>query len=105
MINKYAKINVDGVIENVIISDDLFITTLEGFYVKVTEETGEPVSSGTYSKEKNKFAFKGFDSWIFDEDTYEWKAPVSKPSGPGKFIWNESNLEWEEVIPDPSPEE
>lgn len=105
MTDKYAKLNSDNVVENVIISDSTFIQQLDGRYIKVTEETGVAAPGSTYSEEKNKFALKTFPSWVFDEDAYEWKAPVSKPSGPGKFIWSESNLEWEEVIPDPAPEE
>lgn len=105
MINKYAKINSDNIVENIIVSEDSFISTLDGNYVKVTEETGEAHVSGTYSLEKNKFAFKLFDSWVFDENTYEWKSPVPKPNRDGNFIWSELNLNWEEVIPNILSEE
>jgi len=35
-----------------------------------------------------------FPSWIIDEDTCTWKAPVEKPTDEQKYIWNESTQEW-----------
>ena len=35
-----------------------------------------------------------FPSWIIDEDTCTWKAPVEKPTDGQKYIWNESTQEW-----------
>lgn len=41
---------------------------------------------------------KPFASWILNEDTCLWDAPVPIPVEEGKFFqWNEDNLLWEEV--------
>lgn len=40
---------------------------------------------------------KPFASWVLNEDTCNWEAPVARPDSiDGEFwIWNEENLEWE----------
>ena len=38
-------------------------------------------------------ARKPFPSWIGDESTMTWQAPVSKPTG-GIYQWDESTLNW-----------
>jgi hypothetical protein len=41
---------------------------------------------------------KPFDSWVFNYQTYQWEAPLSKPVSGGPYYWNETNFAWE-VIP------
>lgn len=41
---------------------------------------------------------KPFESWILNEDTCLWEAPVPMPDG--FYIWNETNQTWEEVVND-----
>jgi len=36
---------------------------------------------------------KPYPSWIFDNDTAKWKAPVEKPEGFG-WTWNEESQSW-----------
>ena len=51
----------------------------------------------TYDEERDAFIPpKYFNSWILDEDTCQWKAPVAYPTE-GNYIWNETNQTWEEV--------
>jgi hypothetical protein len=38
---------------------------------------------------------KPFDSWVLDEATANWKAPVPKPEG--NYRWDEETLSWLEV--------
>jgi hypothetical protein len=40
-----------------------------------------------------------FASWILDQDTCHWKAPVEKPQDGKIYSWNESTTSWEEVVP------
>ena len=40
---------------------------------------------------------KPFASWILDEDTCLWEAPVARPSGEGMYTWNENTTSWDEV--------
>ena len=42
---------------------------------------------------------KPYPSWILDETTYSWNAPISKPTGSLSmnqyYEWNESSNSWE----------
>jgi hypothetical protein len=50
----------------------------------------------TYDEIRDAFiAPKPFNSWILNEDTCVWNAPVSYPEEVGYFKWNESTLSWE----------
>ena len=40
---------------------------------------------------------KLFNSWVLDEETCRWEAPVAYPAGDGRYAWNEEGLEWQEV--------
>ena len=40
---------------------------------------------------------KHFDSWILDEATCRWKAPIEYPNDGNNYIWNESELKWDRV--------
>jgi hypothetical protein len=38
---------------------------------------------------------KPFDSWVLDEATAQWQAPVSMPEG--NYRWDEESVSWLEV--------
>lgn len=56
-----------------------------------------------YSYDAERDAFippKPFDSWILNEDTCNWNAPVEMPVEEGKFFtWNEDTTSWVEFSP------
>jgi hypothetical protein len=33
-------------------------------------------------------------SWVFDEETLDWKAPVPYPNDGNVYNWDENNLNW-----------
>jgi len=39
----------------------------------------------------------GFSSWVFNEETCSFEAPVSYPSDGKDYYWNESTTSWVEV--------
>jgi len=50
----------------------------------------------TYDEDRDAFISpKPFNSWILNEDTCLWEAPVSKPQDDNKYRWNESTLTWD----------
>ena len=52
----------------------------------------------TYDEDRDAFiAPKPFNSWILNEDTCLWNAPVAKPNDGNKYNWNESTLTWDIV--------
>jgi hypothetical protein len=54
-----------------------------------------------YSYDQTRDAFippKPFDSWILNEDTCLWEAPVAKPEDDNEYNWNETNKTWDLII-------
>jgi len=50
----------------------------------------------SYNLELDAFvAPKPLDSWILDEATARWKAPIAKPEG--NYYWDEETLAWLEA--------
>lgn len=53
----------------------------------------------TYDAERDAFiAPKPFDSWLLDEETCQWKAPVEYPTDGVMYKWNEDNKDWEAIV-------
>ena len=51
----------------------------------------------TYDEERDAFIPpKPFESWVLDEDTCLWGAPVPMPED-GDYTWNEGTLSWDPV--------
>lgn len=49
----------------------------------------------TYDVVRDAFyAPQPFASWVLDEDTYLWGAPVAYPTDGGAYLWDEAALAW-----------
>ena len=51
-----------------------------------------------YQYDQTRDAFiapKPFNSWILNEDTCRWNAPVTKPQDENDYTWNELTLSWD----------
>lgn len=52
-----------------------------------------------YDAERDAFiAPKPYPSWVLNETTCDWEAPVARPET-GFWVWNEEELQWDEVVP------
>ena len=40
---------------------------------------------------------KPYNSWILNEDTCQWEAPIEYPEDDKKYNWNEETQTWNEV--------
>ena len=50
----------------------------------------------TYDEDKDAFIpKKPFNSWILNENTYQWEAPISRPTDDQRYIWNETTKNWD----------
>jgi hypothetical protein len=110
----YAKVN-NGIVENVIVAEadffNTFIDSSPGTWIQTSYNTygnqhpsGTPLRGNyagvgyTYDATNDVFyAPKPYPSWILNESTWLWKAPVDYPTEEGKFIWNEKTLTWIEI--------
>ena len=51
-----------------------------------------------FDEENDAFiAPQPYPSWILNNATFVWEAPVSKPNFDKYYKWNEENLSWDEV--------
>ena len=51
-----------------------------------------------YTYDSNRDAFipqKPYNSWILNESTCNWDAPVARPQDENMYKWNEEILNWE----------
>ena len=55
----------------------------------------------TYDSTRDAFISpKPYPSWILDEESCTWKAPVPKPEG--SWYWDEETISWKEITNDPN---
>lgn len=98
----FAIVNSDDVVNNIVVSEEAGAVQLvfesTGRIVEESETTGISFIGATYRADVNKFVpFKLYDSWIFDENIWQWIAPVPKPEDDKSYYWNESELVWTEL--------
>jgi hypothetical protein len=112
----FAKINTDNVVTQVIVVGDEFadtyaesrlvfnerwIQTSYNTYGGVHTSGGTPLRKnyamvgGTYDEQRDAFLpIKNFDSWILNEETCCWEAPVPKPNDGPYYLWDEDTVSW-----------
>ena len=111
----FAKV-VDGKVTQVIVAEpeffDTFVDSSPGEWVQTSYNTrgGEHTLGGTplrknyagigYTYDKARDAFippQPFTSWVLDEDTCLWNAPVAMPTDGKRYNWDEAITSWVEV--------
>jgi len=107
----YAKIE-DGFVTNVIVAEQDFIDTQEGQWVQTSYNTyggqhtlgGTPLRKNyagigfTYDSTRDAFIPPApYASWVLNEDTCMWEAPVVYPDDGKIYTWDESTTNWVEV--------
>jgi hypothetical protein len=121
----YAKV-VDGKVNQVIVAEadffDTFVDSSPGQWIQTSYNTRGGVhyeaNSDTPSADQTKalrknyagigYAYdaqrdafvppKPFNSWVLDEQTCLWNAPVPMPTD-GKFYeWDEATTSWKEIV-------
>ena len=118
----FAKLGVGNIVEKVVVvSNDIatteqagvdFLNNLYGtrdIWKQTSYNTvaGEHLLGGTpfrknhagigytYSQERDAFIPpKPFSSWVLDESTLDWTAPVAYPTDGNDYIWDEPNTSW-----------
>jgi len=52
----------------------------------------------TYDEIRDAFiAPKPFNSWLLNETTCRWEAPIARPNDEGRYTWNEETKNWDLV--------
>jgi len=110
----FAKV-VDGKVTQVIVAEpeffDTFVDSSPGTWIQTSYNThgnqhpeGRPLRGNyagvgyTYDATNDVFiAPKPFDSWVINEDTWLWEAPVAMPDDGKVYEWDEETTSWKEV--------
>jgi hypothetical protein len=109
----FAKLGVGNIVEQVIvISNDIATTEQAGVdFINQLYNTRDVWKQTSYNNnirknfagigfqyDQTRDAFippKPFNSWILNEDTCLWNAPVAYPTDGNRYKWNETNLTWD----------
>lgn len=125
----FAKVN-NGIVEQVIVAEpeffDTFVDSSPGQWIQTSyntrggvhydPNTNQPSADQSkalrknyagigYSYDAQRDAFippKPYASWVLDEQTCLWNAPVPYPTDGGRYTWNEANQTWD-AVPDVQP--
>jgi hypothetical protein len=110
----FAKVN-NGIVEQVIVAEpeffETFVDSSPGEWVQTSYNTrgGQHLLGGTplrknyagvgFTYDRVKDAFippKPFASWVLNEDTCLWEAPVPCPQDGKRYKWDEEQTNWVE---------
>ena len=110
----FAKVK-DGKVVQVIVAEkeffDTFVDTGAGIWLQTSYNTlanqhpeGRPLRGNyagigyTYDATNDVFyAPQPYPSWILNNTTWLWEAPVAYPTDDKLYVWNESIINWEET--------
>jgi hypothetical protein len=111
----FAKV-VDGKVSQVIVAEkeffDTFVDSSPGEWIQTSYNThgGVHATGGTplrknyagigFTYDRTKDAFippQPFASWVLDENTCLWNAPVAIPTDGKIYNWDEATTSWVEV--------
>jgi hypothetical protein len=110
----FAKLGVGNIVEQVVVvSNDIAITEQAGieFLRNLYKDSNAQWVQTSYNRNFRKnFAgvgslydmykdvfinIKPYDSWVLNEDTCQWEAPVAEPNDNLRHFWNEQTKSWD----------
>ena len=96
----FAKINENGIVQEVIVAEQEFIDSLEDSSIWIQTSYNHNIRKQyaglgyTYDKTNDVFITpQPFPSWSLDSN-FDWQAPVSKPDDGKSYTWNEDTKSW-----------
>ena len=114
----FAEIE-NGLVTQVIVAEQEFIDGIDGVWVQTSYNTRGGIHYApnshepdggialrknyagigyTYDSDRDAFIPpKPFDSWLLDEPTCTWEAPVPYPNDDNAYAWNEQTQAWDLV--------
>ena len=111
----YAKVE-NSLVTQVIVAEseffDTFVDITPGLWLQTSYNTYGGVHSSGGTPLRKNFAGVGdtydltrdafitpqpFSSWVLDESTCRWEAPVTRPDGVNGYEWDEDTTNWTEI--------
>jgi hypothetical protein len=82
---------------------EAFFNALGGTWVKTSYNNNirKNYAGIGYTYDADRDAFippKPFNSWLLDEDTCQWKAPIEYPIDGLMYEWDEELTDWKPII-------
>jgi hypothetical protein len=82
---------------------EAFMNSLGGTWVKTSYNGNirKNYAGVGMSYDEGRDAFiapKPFDSWILDEETCRWEAPVAYPTDGMMYVWDEETTDWKATV-------
>jgi len=103
----FAEINSDNIVLRVIVAEQDFINSgvvgdsFNWVQTSYNNNFRKNYAGEGYTYDKTRDAFispKPFASWLLDDDTCRWNAPTPMPDDGKKYVWDEDNTEWKEIV-------
>ena len=97
----YAKIE-DDIVTQVVVAEQAYIDTKEGTWVQTSYNASIRKNYAgighTYDSTRDAFiAPKPYPSWVLNEDTCNWEAPVAMVDDGKQYKWDEATTNWKEI--------
>jgi hypothetical protein len=94
----YAKIE-NNLVVQVIVAEQDFIEQIEGEWIQTSYNNRIRKNYAgigmIYDRERDAFyTQQPYSSWILNEDTCIWEAPIPYPTDGNFYYWDEDTLEW-----------
>jgi hypothetical protein len=106
----WAEIDENSIVLRVLVGDnsepdegEAFMNSLGGTWVKTSYNGNirKNYAGIGYSYDATRDAFiapKPFNSWVLNEDTCSWEAPVPYPTDGVLYEWDESITDWKATV-------
>jgi len=111
----FAKVN-NGIVEQVIVAEpeffETFVDSSPGQWLQTSYNTHGGVHANGETPLRKNYAGVGFTydpirdafippkpfaSWLLNDDTCQWSAPVAYPVDGNKYQWDEATTNWVEI--------
>ena len=99
---QWARLNEENIVIDVTISEgydlggDWLSANFGGIWLELPQDDRGLGTGSTWDEGRNAFIpFKSYPSWVLNEETLVWEAPVPKPDG--DYGWNEGTQSWDPV--------
>lgn len=102
----WAEIDENNIVIRVLVGDNntpdegkAFVNSLGGTWIKTSYNSSIRKNYAGAGMEYNRIldAFieiKPFESWVLNEDTCKWEAPMAMPSDDNHYAWDEESAAW-----------
>ena len=106
----WAEIDENNVVLRVLVGDnsepdegEAFMNSLGGRWIKTSYNGNIRFNYAgigyTYDATRDAFiAPKPFNSWVLNEDTCQWEAPVAYPTDGVMYQWDEETTDWKAIV-------